>query len=119
MTRVRTKHGAVTEPVMAAVRARYPFDRRLRMTASIARSYAALVLLIALFVLLASASPAFLTARNLLNIVEQQSPVAIVAVAATMVIIAGNFDLSTGAIVAVTNVVAALITVGLPEAKKA
>jgi ribose transport system permease protein len=54
-------------------------------------------------------SDAFLTTRNLLNILTQNAPLAIVAMAGTLVIIAGGFDLSTGAIFAVASVSAAWI----------
>lgn len=97
-------------PAPAAVAAA-PRAPRALAVAELAREYAALILLIVLFVVLSVASSAFLTSDNLLNIISQQAPVAIVACAATLVIIAGSFDLSTGAIVAVTNVVAAQIAV--------
>ncbi|HVO53290.1 MAG TPA: ABC transporter permease [Solirubrobacterales bacterium] len=77
----------------------------------LARNYAALILFAVLFVVLSIASPAFLTSQNLLNILSQQAPVAIIACAMTLVIIAGSFDLSTGAIVAVANVLAAKVAV--------
>ncbi len=79
--------------------------------AAFARDYAALILLVVLFIVLSVASSAFFTSANLLNIVSQQAPTAIVACAATLVIIAGSFDLSTGAIVAVTNVIAAQLAI--------
>ena len=44
---------------------------------------------------------------------NQQAPLAIVAVAGTLVIISGGFDLSTGAIFAIANVMAAWIAVNL------
>lgn len=78
---------------------------------SVSRDYAALILTVALFVVLSIASPVFFTSSNLANIIGQQAPVAIVAVAVTLVIIAGSFDLSTGSIVAVANVCAAQVTV--------
>jgi len=76
-----------------------------------ARSYAALIAFFVLFIVLSCTAPGFLEWGNLLNIASQQSAVAIVACAGTLVIIAGNFDLSTGSVVAVTNVIAAYITV--------
>lgn len=97
-------------PAPAAV-APAPRAPRALAVAELAREYAALILLVVLFVVLSIASSAFLTSDNILNIISQQAPVAIVACAATLVIIAGSFDLSTGAIVAVTNVVAAQIAV--------
>lgn len=77
------------------------------------RDYAVLVTFAALFVALSIASPAFLTTRNLLNILDQSAPVGIIACAATLVIIAGGFDLSAGAIFALAGVVAAKIANGV------
>ena len=62
--------------------------------------YAVLLTFVILFVALSIASPAFLTTRNLFNILDQSAPVGIIACAATLVIIAGGFDLSAGAIFA-------------------
>jgi ribose transport system permease protein len=61
---------------------------------------------VALFVALSVATDTFLTQRNLLNILDQSAPLGIVACAVTICIIAGIFDLSTGAIFAVSAVVA-------------
>ena len=77
------------------------------------REYAVLILLAALFITLSLASDSFLSVSNILNILNQQAPLAIVAVAGTLVIISGGFDLSTGAIFAIANVVAAWIAVNL------
>lgn len=60
-----------------------------------------------LFVVLSFASDSFLTLNNLLNVVDQYAPLAIIAIAATLVLISGNFDLSVGAIFAFSGVVAA------------
>ena len=77
------------------------------------REYAVLILLAALFITLSVASDSFLSVSNILNILNQQAPLAIVAVAGTLVIISGGFDLSTGAIFAIANVSAAWIAVNL------
>ena len=68
-----------------------------------------LILIVLLMIALTIRSDAFLTTRNLLNILTQNAPLAIVAMAGTLVIIAGGFDLSTGAIFAVASVSAAWI----------
>lgn len=73
--------------------------------------YAVLVMLVVLFIVLSFASSAFLSKQNLLNIVNEQAPLAIVATAGTLVIIVGGFDLSTGAIAQVANVAAAWLAV--------
>jgi ribose transport system permease protein len=51
-----------------------------------------------LFVVLSLASNSFFTKPNLLNILDQQSAVLIIAAAGTLVLIAGGIDLSVGAI---------------------
>ena len=77
------------------------------------RQYGVLVLLVALFVALSIGSDAFLSSRNLLNILNQNTPLAIIAMAGTLVIIAGGFDLSTGAMFGVASVTAAWVAVNI------
>jgi ribose transport system permease protein len=74
------------------------------------REYAVVIMLVLLFALLSFRSNSFLTTANILNILNQQAPLAIIAVAGTLVIISGGFDLSTGAIFAIANVLAAWLT---------
>ena len=71
------------------------------------RDYGIVVSVVLLFGVLTFASPAFLTKTNLLNIVEQSAPVGVIAVGATIIIVGGNFDLSAGAVLAITGVFAA------------
>lgn len=75
------------------------------------QQYAVLILFVGVFIWLAFASDAFLRPQNLLNILNQNAPLAIVAVAGTLVIIAGGFDLSTGAMFGVASVVSAWVAV--------
>ena len=77
------------------------------------RNYAVLILIVLLMIILSFASEAFLTPRNLLNILNQNAPLAIIASALTLVIIVGGFDLSTASIFAVASVSAAWIAVTL------
>lgn len=72
-----------------------------------ARDYGIVVVFLALFIALSIASPAFLSSRNLLNILAQSAPIGIIACGGTLVIIAGGFDLSVGAIFAFSGVIAA------------
>ena len=60
-----------------------------------------------LFVVLAIASQPFLSATNLLNILDQQGPILIMAAAGTLVVIAGGVDLSVGATFALAGVLGA------------
>jgi simple sugar transport system permease protein len=63
----------------------------------------------------ALASPFFLEAGNLLNVLRQLAPMLIVAVAMTFVITTGGIDLSVGSTVALTNALAAIaLAAGLP-----
>jgi len=66
----------------------------------------AAVLIAAFF---AAITPSFLTAYNLFNILRQTAELGIIAMAMTVVIVAGEFDLSVGAIYAVTGVVAGVL----------
>ena len=87
-------------------------DRRslgLARAANFGRRYGVLILIVVLMIVLTLSSDAFLTSRNLLNILTQNAPLAIVAMAGTLVIIAGGFDLSTGAMFAVASVSAAWV----------
>ena len=60
-----------------------------------------------LFIVLSIASSSFATKPNLLNILDQQSAVLIIAAAGTLVLVAGGIDLSVGAVYALAGVVAA------------
>lgn len=71
------------------------------------RDYGIVVSFLALFVALSLSTDAFLQQRNLLNILDQSAPAGIIACAIAICIIAGIFDLSTGAMFAVSAVVAA------------
>lgn len=92
-------------------------DKRLSwaMVVEWARRYGVLVLLVVLFVALSAGSDAFLSTRNLLNILNQNTPLAIIAMAGTLVIIAGGFDLSTGSMFGVASVVAAWLAVNVDQ----
>lgn len=67
----------------------------------LAIEYAVLLLLAVVLVALAILSPSFFTFGNIVNILNQNAPLVIIAAAGTFVIISGNFDLSTGAIYSV------------------
>jgi ribose transport system permease protein len=65
------------------------------------------VLYIAMVVFFAQASPFFLSIGNFLNIGSNIAYIGIMAVVMTMVIVSGGFDLSVGAVVALTAVTVA------------
>src|SRR6516162_6981247 len=73
--------------------------------------YGVLVIIALLIAFMAILSDAFLTPRNLLNILNQSTPLALIASALTLVIIGGGFDLSTGAIFGVAAVSSAWLAV--------
>ena len=93
-------------------------DRLASLNVSALRDYGIVISFVILFIALSAASPVFLTERNLLNILDQQAAIGIIACAGTLVIIAGGFDLSTGAVFALAGVVAASTVgeVGVPFA---
>ena len=73
------------------------------------QAYAVLIMVAVLIGALSVLSDSFLTYRNLLNILNQNAPLAIMASAMTLVIIAGGFDLSVAATFAVGSVTSAWI----------
>ena len=87
--------------------------RRNWTAGDIARDYGVLIIIAILVVGLSFASDSFLTARNLLNILNQSAPLAIMACALTFVIIGGDFDLSTGAVFGVAAVSAGWIAINI------
>ncbi|ACZ40896.1 ABC transporter permease [Sphaerobacter thermophilus] len=86
-----------------------PKSRVQRVGVEVVRDYGVVAAFALLFIILSLASPAFLSTRNLLNILDQSAPVAIIACAGTLVIIAGGFDLSAGAVFALSGVIAAKV----------
>lgn len=70
------------------------------------RKYGIVLILLGMLIAMTFLSPAFLTARNLLNIVRQISVVGLIAIGVTMVIITGGIDLSSGSVLALAAVVA-------------
>ena len=80
-----------------------------------ARQYGPLLALVGLALVLWILTPHFLTISNLLNVAEQTTIIAIVAVGMTWVIISGGIDLSVGSLVAFSGVVmASLLHAGWP-----
>ncbi len=82
-------------------------------TIKFVQSYAVIILIVVLMIALSLSSDSFLTARNLLNILNQNAPLAIMAAAMTLVIIVGGFDLSVGAIFAMGSVTSAWLAVNV------
>ncbi|MFC4599491.1 ABC transporter permease [Cohnella hongkongensis] len=72
------------------------------------RKYGLLLALVVLCAVFASMSPVFLTERNLLNVLNQVSINATLAIGVTFVILIGGIDLGLGSYVALTGCLAAL-----------
>jgi ribose transport system permease protein len=73
------------------------------------RSAGILLPFVVLFVVLSVTSGPFLTTTNLLNILDQQSAILIMAAAGTLVLVGGGIDLSVGATYGLAGVVAAQV----------
>ena len=67
--------------------------------------YGFLVILGVMIIISTILSPAFLTGRNIINVLRQMSIITIIGFGVTMVIIAGMIDLSSGSVVALTGVI--------------
>jgi ribose transport system permease protein len=91
-----------------AAKARIALPRP-HLAIGVIRDYAIILALITLFIVLAASSDAFLTTRNLLNILDQWTPVCVMALGMTLLLVAGGFDLSIGSIFAMGGIVAITI----------
>lgn len=74
------------------------------------------ILMIAFCILLGFVEPKFLQSSNLINVLRNASFLMLIASAQMMVLIIGGFDLSVGAVVALTSVTTALAMKGLSAA---
>lgn len=80
------------------------------------RSYGIVYAVFVLFTIFSLISPAFLSFRNLHNIIDQTAEIGVIACAMSVVIIGGALDLSVGAIFAAAGSLAAIIArMGYPE----
>lgn len=98
---------------MADTAASKPTPARAIQWGDIVRQYGVLIIIAVLLIGLSFLSSSFLTPRNLLNILNQSTPLFIIACALTLVIIGGGFDLSTGAIFGVAAVGAGWIAINV------
>jgi ribose transport system permease protein len=73
------------------------------------QNYGLLMMVILLMVIFTFLNDRFLTLENFKNILEQNAALAIVAVGVTFTIISGNFDLSTGSVIALAGVILAVV----------
>lgn len=105
---------AKTAPPVAPPEAAVASERG-RPLLALVRDYGIVVVFLGLFIALALSSSTFLSSQNLLNLLAQNAPIGIMVCGGTLVIIAGGFDLSVGAIYGLSGVIAAkLATTGDP-----
>jgi ribose transport system permease protein len=71
------------------------------------------ILLVLVVVVLALFVPHFLAVQNIFNVLRSSSYLVILAAGQMLVLIVGGFDLSVGAVVALTSVTSALVMAGL------
>lgn len=73
------------------------------------KDYMSIVMSLGLFLLAAIISPAFLQVSNIVNILLQNTIIGMLAIGQTMVILTAGIDLSVGATLALTTIVASLL----------
>ena len=80
------------------------------------REFMLLMIVVGIFVIMCFASPIFLRADNLLAVLLGFSVEGIIAVAMTMLMVSGGFDMSVGSVMAMTATVSAILckTAGVP-----
>jgi ribose transport system permease protein len=81
----------------------------MRLAFGILREYGIVFAFFAVFVTLSLLTSAFFTTRNMLNVLDQSAQVGLVALGATVTIIGGGFDLSSGAVFAAAGATAAIV----------
>ena len=79
---------------------------------SVAGRYGALIFLIVLCVVFAVLEPAFLSTRNIFNVMRQVSIYGMLAIGMTFVILTGGIDLSIGSVLALAGLVCAAVEKG-------
>ncbi len=73
------------------------------------RNYGVIIGFILLCVIISFASPAFLTMRNILNLLRQSAVVGMISAGMTLIIISGNFDISVGYICGCAGAITAIV----------
>lgn len=89
--------------------------KQVKLNMNMIQRMATLFILIVIMIALSCISDKYLNARNLINIVRQESTLIIIASAATILMISGGMDLSPAGVIALTSVVLAKMCVnGIP-----
>lgn len=81
----------------------------MKIVKGVTDKYGIVLILIALIVLMSFLHPRFLTFLNLVNVVRQISFIGLIAIGVTIVIIISGIDLSSGSVMAVSTVLAAML----------
>ena len=90
---------------------------RFAVMAPALRDAGTLIGLLLIMAVFATLTPAFLTERNLVNVLQQSSINACIAIGMTLVIISGGIDLSVGPVAALAAVIAgSMMAAGVPPA---
>ena len=98
-----TPEGLEVAPTPAPVLGRsHPIARRVQ-------EYAIVGICLVLFAVLSLWSSAFLSGTNLLNILDQNASIGVMAFGATFTIISGNFDLSVGSTYSLAGIIAIML----------
>jgi len=85
-------------------------DAGRRVNTQLVRDYGVVAILALLFVVLSVSTSNFLTTRNLMNILDQNAPLMLLALGTTFVILTGAFDLSSGQVMSLTIVLGAQLS---------
>jgi ribose transport system permease protein len=94
---------------------RRPVHARLRRALLFGEAGVLPALFALLVVALSIAQPYFLAGQNIVNVLRSASFLVIAASGQMLVLIVGGFDLSIGAVIALTSVVSASVMAGLPD----
>lgn len=97
---------ATGPPTPTPARRSAPFD-----PVDVARRYGIGVVFLAVIAIMSATSPQFRTQGNALNLLQQNAIIGIMACAMTFAIILGGFDLSVGAVAALSSVAGAKIMI--------
>jgi ribose/xylose/arabinose/galactoside ABC-type transport system permease subunit len=89
--------------------------RRQYWLASLARRHGILLVFVVLVVCLFASKSTFGTYQNIINVVQQNSMIGIIACGMTFAIILGGFDLSVGSVTALSSVVGATLMIDAGE----
>jgi ribose transport system permease protein len=80
------------------------------------RDYSVVVVVVVMFVVMSATTANFFSVRNVMNILDSNAPLMLVALGTTFVLIAGAFDLSSGQALSMCGIFCAYFTLHLDSA---